>query len=215
MSEEVAVITPQIESVVAPLAEAAVALRTQAEGLEIVDDETDLVAAEVAVQAASIRKSLSAERLRQTDPYEQTKKLIIATFRPAQETVEEAERIAKRKRGVYFMAKQAAAQAEQERLRKLADRRQERAEARAEAKGEDAPPPAIPLPTVEAPPRTVQTASGASTIKLVWKYEVTNENELPREWLMPNEKAIAAAVRAGIRSIPGVRVYQAPEGASR
>lgn len=43
----------------------------------------------------------------------------------------------------------------------------------------------------------------------VWKFEIADAAQLPREYLIPDEKAIGAVVRAlGERaSIPGVRVY--------
>lgn len=106
------------------------------------------------------------------------------------------------------MKKAEAARREQERLRKLAEARQDRAIVRANEKGLEAPTPIIPMATVDAPERTVRGDFGATTRKLVWKFEIEDEDVLSREWLMPNEKAIAGAVAGGIRNIRGVRIYQ-------
>lgn len=59
-------------------------------------------------------------------------------------------------------------------------------------------------------PKT-QGVSGA----VVWKFKITNEARIPREFLVVDEKKIGAVVRAmkGKTSIPGVAVY--PEGAAR
>lgn len=45
---------------------------------------------------------------------------------------------------------------------------------------------------------------GARTI---WNFEVTDASAVPMEFLMVNEKALREAVRAGVREIPGVRIF--------
>jgi len=42
----------------------------------------------------------------------------------------------------------------------------------------------------------------------VWKFEILNAAEVPAAFLMVNESAIGAAVRAGTRTIPGVRIFE-------
>jgi hypothetical protein len=47
-----------------------------------------------------------------------------------------------------------------------------------------------------------------SNTRRPWVFEVEDESKLPREYLMKNDKALRAAVVAGTREIPGVRIYQ-------
>ena len=42
----------------------------------------------------------------------------------------------------------------------------------------------------------------------IWKYEITDENAIPREYCVPSPGKLTDAVRDGIREIPGVRIYQ-------
>ncbi len=54
---------------------------------------------------------------------------------------------------------------------------------------------------------------GSSVSKLngtakVWKFEVTDANQVPREYLEVDETKIRKAVGSGMRSIPGVRIYE-------
>lgn len=42
----------------------------------------------------------------------------------------------------------------------------------------------------------------------IWKYEITDENAIPREYCIPSPGKLTDAVRDGIREIPGVRIYQ-------
>lgn len=41
-----------------------------------------------------------------------------------------------------------------------------------------------------------------------WTHEVTDESQVPREYLVVDEKKVRAAIAAGTRSIPGIRIYQ-------
>uniref|UniRef100_A0A6M3XND3 Uncharacterized protein n=1 Tax=viral metagenome TaxID=1070528 RepID=A0A6M3XND3_9ZZZZ len=61
-----------------------------------------------------------------------------------------------------------------------------------------------------------QHFSGVSTtIKQVWTFEVENVAELPTDYLLPNEPLIRKAVNAGVRTIPGVRIFQKDQLSSR
>ncbi|MCO5252587.1 MAG: hypothetical protein M9949_14360 [Candidatus Kapabacteria bacterium] len=54
-------------------------------------------------------------------------------------------------------------------------------------------------------------ADKSKAIRKVWKYEITNENEIPREYLEINHSYIKNAIAAGTREIPGVKIYQADQ----
>lgn len=48
-----------------------------------------------------------------------------------------------------------------------------------------------------------------ATIKTTWEFEIENATLVPREYCVPSESLIRAAVRAGgVRAIPGLRIYQ-------
>lgn len=57
---------------------------------------------------------------------------------------------------------------------------------------------------------TTRTSSGMATTRMVWTAEVVDVSQLPAEYLLPNTAAINAAVRAGVREIAGVRIYEKP-----
>jgi|GEM_PF-3060731 len=88
---------------------------------------------------------------------------------------------------------------EQERL----DAERKKAEVEAKEKGEDPPvfqEPQIIIKTVIEPPKV----KGLTTL---WKYEITNEDQVPREFCSIDPGKLQAAVRAGFREIPGVRIF--------
>jgi hypothetical protein len=180
----------------------------RAESIEITDDESDVVAAEFLAQVKTARKRVDELRHWFTDPLETQKKAIIARFKATDAPLEQAQKIVGGKHIAYQREKQEAARKEQERLRKMAEARQERAEKRAEEKGLEAPAPIIPMPTVEAPPKTIHTAAGAVTTRTVWRHEVIDFAALPEEYKVADEVKLGKVVRAGVREIPGVRIFE-------
>jgi hypothetical protein len=78
----------------------------------------------------------------------------------------------------------------------------------------------MPVVQVEAPviPKAsgpVRTAAGTASTKKVWKFEITDAQSVPREYLAVDEKAIREAVKAGVRSIPGVNIFETNDIAIR
>ncbi len=120
-----------------------------------------------------------------------------------------AERIVKKKLGVY--REEQARKHREESQRLLAEARkkeEERLLAEAEETGDDSildDELIIPQPVVET---EVPAMKGVS-FTTVWKFEVVNVSELPREYLMPDERYIRDVVKAlkGNTKIPGIRVY--------
>jgi hypothetical protein len=45
-------------------------------------------------------------------------------------------------------------------------------------------------------------------VRMVWSFEVENLSTVPRDFLMLDEQKIRNAIRAGIREIPGIKVFQ-------
>jgi hypothetical protein len=86
---------------------------------------------------------------------------------------------------------------------------QEKLNKQAEARGVD---PVLVAP-VAVPDRREPTRSDtavASTV-MVWDFEVQDPAAVPRPYLAVDEAAIRAAVRGGIRDIPGVRIFERAE----
>jgi hypothetical protein len=62
---------------------------------------------------------------------------------------------------------------------------------------------------IDAPremPRGIRTDSGSASVRERWVFEVVDPKLVPLHYLMPDEKAIRAAVAAGVRDIPGVAI---------
>lgn len=104
------------------------------------------------------------------------------------------------------LASRQAAREAQERAAAAAAREEE---ARAAEEATKARPlPDIPVAQVAAPTGPVHTASGSASTTRRWVGEVVDEAKVPRDYLVVDQKAINAAVKAGVRSIPGVDIKQ-------
>jgi len=189
------------------LNERAIALMAEAHGLKITDDESDIIGSDIVIRAKVLRKDFDKERTVATTPFEKTKKAIIAWFQAHDAPLEKVEREIGQQHLAFVRAKQEAARKEQERLEKQAARRNAAAAEKAIAKGVEPPAPIIPMPTVQAPPKTVQTAAGKLTTTVTWKYEVVDLAALPDEYKVPDTVKLGKVVRAGVREIPGVRIF--------
>lgn len=135
--------------------------------------------------------------------------------------VEAVELTLRAKIGQFDQAERKRLQAEEEERRRKAfeeeKRKKEEEAARAREQGkeilaqaiESAPvvPPPVVVPRESKPAPTM--SGGTVSSREEWDFRITNESLLPREYLMPDEKAIRAVVKArkGSTQIPGVEAF--------
>jgi len=58
-----------------------------------------------------------------------------------------------------------------------------------------------------AAPKAYRGDFGTSSLRKVWRFEVVDQTQVPREFCIVDEKKIRAAVLGGSREIPGVSIY--------
>ena len=203
-------------------------LDAESDALVIVDDaQCKFWVGETLPRVKGYFKRLEDKRRSRMRPLLEAGKAIDDLFRPSLDLLGEIE---KRIKAAYtvFRRKQA-----DEALRLAAERAREEAERRAqnainaaaqlEAQGRDAEAVALVERVIEAPLPPVTTAApppvkirGVSTRK-VWRWEIENEAEIPREYLCADRERITARVKTfGAESgIPGIRVWIEEEVSSR
>jgi len=94
----------------------------------------------------------------------------------------------------------AASQAEIEAAKKKAEE---------EAAKHEIHAPIVTAPVIPVQEKVTRTETGAAAhVRRVWKAEIVNEAEIPREYMIADMKKINDAVRMGIRELPGVRIYE-------
>lgn len=174
----------------------------------------------ILVTLTDAKKTADAARKELGDPYHRTHKAILAEFKELTSPLEGAIAAIKAQIAAHHRRERekaaAAAREAEEKARKEAEERAKAeedakflADLRGEAEPEPEPAPEPPPPPPPAPAKTAKVnGGGAVTNRTVWKHEVTAPADVPREFLKVDEQAIRAAVRSGVREIPGVWIYE-------
>lgn len=142
-------------------------------------------------------KKVEEKRKEYTTPLDDMKKKIMADFKQISDPLEQFIADVKGKMLEFVRAEQKRADEEQKRLE---------AEALEKAKKENVSEIVVPIVNQEV--KTQRGAVATTTVKKVWKWKLEDEAQVPREYLCVNDSALTQAVRDGIRSIPGITIYQ-------
>jgi septal ring factor EnvC (AmiA/AmiB activator) len=106
---------------------------------------------------------------------------------------------------------EAARKAEEEaRARAASQAEIEAAKNKAEedARAREIEAPKVLDPIIPKEESVTRTEAGTAHIRKEWKAEITTPSEVPREYCSPDMKLINAAVKGGVRVIPGVNIYE-------
>ncbi len=181
-------------------------------------------------------KILEETKMSLTRPIEEGKKKIIALFKAPLDFLKQAEASVKKAMVLWDTEQEEKRQAEQARLaelqRKEAEKLREQAEkeaaraeslktekARANAKAQAEKLQAEAVAVVAIAPVVESNAEDVSGIskRRDWKFKILNSDDIPREYMIPDEKYIGQIVRAskGKKQIPGIEIYFEDTIASR
>jgi hypothetical protein len=194
----------------------ALSVPDQAKAITITDNATYEKAAEILLVIKDIRKEISDTFTPIKRKMDAAKKEVLDQEKRADIPLQEAEGIIKPKIAAYLAEQERIRKAEEDRLRAIAKKEEEDrrlAEAASlEAAGEtEAAEEVISEPVYVPPPVVASTVSKVAGVAMreTWTYEIVDEKQLPRQYLIPDEKAIRAAVNSLHErcNIPGVRVY--------
>jgi hypothetical protein len=173
---------------------------------QVVDEESNRSAIEMAAQAKRLGKTVEDLRLEKVRPYQAYTKAIGNLAKIYTDTADMIERTLKGKINSYLaaerMKKAEAERRAQEEARKL------QAQLDQEAKEKGLPQVEVPLPVLPQKMDPVRTEEGSASQRKDWKWQVVSPDEIPREYLALDSVAVNKAVRAGVRSIPGIKIYQ-------
>ena len=182
------------------------AVQAEAEALEVDSPDANEQAVALASRAKKVSKRLEDKRKELVGEPNGYVKAVNNLFKTFIGPLDDTERVLKGKIGQY----QARLEMERRKAQAAAEKAAREAQARldAEAKAANVEPVRVEVPTAPPPASVTRTEAGTSSIKKVWKFEVIDETEVPREYCEPSDKLIREAVKGGIRKIPGVRIYE-------
>jgi hypothetical protein len=181
-------------------------MKKAAHDLVVVDEETNNLAITMAGQAKKMAGVIEKKRKEViSEPYEFTKTVntFVKVFSVALAEIE-----AKLKRDMTgYLLQVRMKQAEDQRraddeARKVQAEFDERA-----AKGQFVAP--VVAPAVIPTQKVFRSETGAAVhLRKDWKWEITEEMDIPRKYMVVDEVAVNKAVSAGIRAIPGLRIFE-------
>lgn len=182
-----------------------------------ISDETIYEAAEFRAELKAFRKRVENAEAITAKPLKEAWEAARTPYLALRKKIDEVESLLNRRLSEY-------AAAENERRRQIEQREREVQLAALKAAQEEAEKKAdvdavIALEEaqahVETKPqenklRSVEIGTAKVSFRDNWTYEITNAAELPREYLCPDTAKINAAVKAGKREIPGLRIFNQP-----
>lgn len=190
--------------------------------IRVTSPETEAEAAELLGWINTNAKTLEEMRLSFTRPLHQAQRTINSFFKKITDPLAKADKDLRAKIGAYRQELRRQQEEEERRLREEAERLAAEAAAKAATEAANgaaaqlAPPPPPPPPAVVTEsPAAVRTGFGTVSSRIRWDFEVVDPMRVPREYLTVDEQAIRKAVQAGIRHIPGVRIFQVEQVAVR
>lgn len=188
--------------VVNQLTQTSAQLLGQAELFTVSTQEDALQASRMLVQLSGAVKEVEARRKFFTGPLREHIKRIEALFKPVVERLEKADMLLRQKL-LDYQQEVSRRQAE-ERARLLS----EATEAQAGGDTETALALATQASELDTVQRTTHVEEGSVQTRKVWTFEVEDLGKVPMEYLSLDESKVRAAIRAGIREVPGLRIFQ-------
>ena len=183
-------------------------MENQARQAVITDAATKEGVVKMTGRAKKLDKAIEGLRKAAVEPFNEHVKRVNGLCKGYQKRFQDITQGLTDKITIYDRA-EAATRREAERIAQGAARKIE-AEARKAAEAAGVPAEEVPTVSVVLPtaPTVTRTEEGSSHSRAVWKWKIVDVDALPRDWMIPDEKAINGAVRAGLRSIPGIRIYE-------
>lgn len=159
--------------------------------------------------AKKLFKEMEDERKKISGPINSFVSKLNGAFKLYQETLKGVETDTKRFIQIYQNRVELERRKAEEAARKEAEALQEKLNAEAAEAGVEAPEV---VPAVVAPKPTVtRTEDGTAYEVVTWDFTVEDETKIPREYLMVDTARIRQAVKAGLREIPGIKIFEKKE----
>jgi len=195
-------IAPQADKAVIALYEQALKLQQYAEVLTIVSTDDVKSSVNDLSIISGLKKSIEEKRKDYTQPINEHLKAVNEAFKTFTEPLNQADKITRQKILDY--------RAEQERRRQeteeIARLEREAAERKAALTSESVVVPEA-VEAAPATPNHYRAEMGTLGKAAIWKFEVIDFALVPDEYKLIDAAKVGRVVRAGLRSIPGIRIY--------
>lgn len=170
------------------------------DNLKIKDEKSMTLGVELLSQANSLFKSIKAEHDSKTTPYDEKIKEIDADFIPSEKALKNLISYLRTEIGEYQTRQTDIASKKQEKISEKVNDGKIKFETGVKKMNE-----------VDVPAGKISTDSGKVSFRTDKKLKIINFTEIPREYLIPDEKRILEALKAG-KIVPGctIEIIQTP-----
>jgi len=162
-------------------------------------------AVEFTVRIKKVAKELEAHRLRlvkEPSAFVHAVNTFVKTF---SEKLVKAEQTLKQKSLTFARTEKLKAEEAHQRAMAAAAKLQKKVNKEAEQK--NLVPITIPMPVAQ-PAEKVRTESGSSSVRKWWTFKVIDMTLVPAAYLAVSDTKVKDAIKAGMREIPGLEIYE-------
>jgi hypothetical protein len=182
------------------------AMQREASEIVVADAATEARCSEMTAQAKTLAKQIIAQQDEIIGDAQRFVKSVQGFTLPFRKDLEAIEGQLKRKLGDYAYRKEmdrrkaevAAQKATAEAQRKI-DR---------EAKKAGIEPVQLPAPVLPQETAPTRTESGTTSYVPVWDFEVEDVSMVPAKYIVVDRASVLAAIKAGVRDIPGLKIVE-------
>ncbi|MCX4310175.1 MAG: hypothetical protein OSJ28_07740 [Desulfovibrio sp.] len=200
---------PTIEiarAILSPYRATALDMERMAANVSIKDSNSNALAVTIAGQIKKTAKKIEDARKNYVSPFNAHVKDVNALAAEIRSPLERAEKDLKKKLNAFAAQQELERRKAKEAARKRAQEEQERLNREAAAAGVEAPT----VPEIVEPEEStsVRTAEGTAYLQNRWTFELEDLAMVPADFLMLDEKKVRAAIKAGVREIPGLKIFE-------
>ncbi len=192
------------------------AMQAEATELSVEDDESERRGAEMTAQARALLRQIEEKQKQIIEEPQRFVKAVQNFTLPFRKDLDAIIAQVKRKLEAYGYRKELARREAEKRAQEEAARIQKEMDRRAKKAGVE-PVTVIP-PVLPEKREPVRTESGTTSYVAVWDYEVVDVSKIPARYLLAdptNRAAVMESIRAGVREIPGLRIFERMQARTR
>ena len=188
-------------------------LEAQAEAFEVKDDATMKQIVELGTKSAKLVKKLTADRKKRIEKEDAWVNTVNALYRPLTAVGKRIKDLCAKKFATYDHR----VKLEEAKRKKLAEEAHAKLQADLDKEADQAGVERVEAAPIVVPetPKVTRVETGSGSIRMRWTWEEQDINLVPREYLMLDASKITKQVNAGVRQIPGIKIFEKPIGAFR
>lgn len=193
-------------AILVPYRATALDMERMAGNVVIKDSESNALAVTIAGHIKKTARKIEDACKSYVGPFNAHVKDVNALAGEIRLPLERAEKDLKKKLNAFAAQQELERRKSEETARKRAQEEQERLNREAEAAGVEAP--VVPEVVEPEEPTSVRTAGGTAYMQSRWTFGLEDLGKVPAEYLMLDERRVRAAIKAGVREIPGLKIFE-------